>query len=129
MIVGTVLAFARSLGEFGATITFVSNIPDETRTLPLAMFTLIETPGAERAAVRHCHRAGAALAANLRMAGALGTPQDGRLMLTLNFSQRLGAYQLDIDACIPAQGITAVFGRSGAGKTLLINAISGLTQP
>jgi len=54
IIVGTVLAFARSLGEFGATITFVSNIPDETRTLPLAMFTLIETPGAEGAAARLC---------------------------------------------------------------------------
>lgn len=54
VIVGTVLAFARSLGEFGATITFVSNIPQETRTLPLAMFTLIETPGAEGAAARLC---------------------------------------------------------------------------
>ncbi|MCZ4058929.1 molybdate ABC transporter permease subunit [Pantoea sp. LMR881] len=54
IIVGTVLAFARSLGEFGATITFVSNIPGETRTIPLAMYTLIETPGAESAAARLC---------------------------------------------------------------------------
>ncbi|MGX9375298.1 molybdate ABC transporter permease subunit [Pantoea ananatis] len=54
IIVGTVLAFARSLGEFGATITFVSNIPSETRTIPLAMYTLIETPGAEGAAARLC---------------------------------------------------------------------------
>jgi len=52
IIVGTVLAFARSLGEFGATITFVSNIPGETRTIPSAMFTLIETPGAEGTAAR-----------------------------------------------------------------------------
>lgn len=44
IIVGTVLAFARSLGEFGATITFVSNI-QETRTIPLAMYSLLETPG------------------------------------------------------------------------------------
>jgi len=51
---GTVLAFARSLGEFGATITFVSNIPGETRTLPLAMFSFIETPGAELQAARLC---------------------------------------------------------------------------
>ena len=48
------LAFARSLGEFGATITFVSNIPGETRTIPLAMFTLLETPGAESNAARLC---------------------------------------------------------------------------
>ena len=54
VIVGVVLAFARSLGEFGATITFVSNIPGETRTIPLAMYTLIETPGAESAAARLC---------------------------------------------------------------------------
>lgn len=54
IIVGTVLAFARSLGEFGATITFVSNIPGETQTIPLAMYTLIETPGAEVDAARLC---------------------------------------------------------------------------
>ncbi|NIH12432.1 MAG: molybdate ABC transporter permease subunit [Serratia symbiotica] len=54
VIVGVVLAFARSLGEFGATITFVSNVPGETRTLPLAIYTLIETPGAETAAARLC---------------------------------------------------------------------------
>ena len=54
IIVGTVLAFARSLGEFGATITFVSNIPGETRTIPSAMYTLIQTPGGEAAAARLC---------------------------------------------------------------------------
>ena len=54
IIVGTVLAFARSLGEFGARITFVSNIPGETQTIPLAMYTLIETPCAEVDAARLC---------------------------------------------------------------------------
>lgn len=54
ILAGAVLAFARSLGEFGATITFVSNIPGETRTIPLAMYTLIETPGAEQGAARLC---------------------------------------------------------------------------
>jgi len=49
---GTVLAFARSLGEFGATITFVSNIPGETRTLPLAIFSLTQVPGAQDAILR-----------------------------------------------------------------------------
>ena len=47
ILTGMVLAFARSLGEFGATITFVSNVPGETRTLPLAIFTTVQTPGAE----------------------------------------------------------------------------------
>ncbi len=52
ILTGMVLAFARSLGEFGATITFVSNIPGETRTLPLALFGLTQSPGGEMAAGR-----------------------------------------------------------------------------
>lgn len=54
IIAGVVLAFARSLGEFGATITFVSNIPGETRTLPLAMYTLIQVPNQEAETMRLC---------------------------------------------------------------------------
>ncbi len=54
LITGAMLSFARSLGEFGATITFVSNIPGETQTIPLAMFSFIETPGAEAQAARLC---------------------------------------------------------------------------
>ena len=52
VLAGTVLAFARALGEFGATITFVSNIPGETRTLPIALYTLTQTPEGEAAAAR-----------------------------------------------------------------------------
>ena len=52
IFIPAILGFARSLGEFGATITFVSNIPGETQTLPLALFTLIQTPGGDAAAVR-----------------------------------------------------------------------------
>jgi molybdate transport system permease protein len=44
---GAMLSFARGLGEFGATITFVSNIPGETQTLPLAIYTYTQVPGAE----------------------------------------------------------------------------------
>ena len=52
ILAGAVLGFARSVGEFGATITFVSNIAGETRTLPLALYTAVQTPGAEPAAAR-----------------------------------------------------------------------------
>jgi len=48
------LSFARSLGEFGATITFVSNIPGETQTLPLAIYALTQVPGGDSAAMRLC---------------------------------------------------------------------------
>ncbi len=54
ILAGMVLAFARCLGEFGATITFVSNIPGQTRTLPLALYSLVQTPGGEERAWRLC---------------------------------------------------------------------------
>jgi len=52
ILAGAVTAFAAGLGEFGAVITFVSNIPGETRTLPLALYTALETPGGEALAAR-----------------------------------------------------------------------------
>jgi len=52
IVTGVLLSFARSLGEFGATITFVSNIPGETETLPLAIYSLVQTPGGDAQALR-----------------------------------------------------------------------------
>ncbi len=52
VLAGMVLSFARALGEFGATITFVSNIPGETQTLPTLIYTLIQVPGGDVAAFR-----------------------------------------------------------------------------
>jgi len=52
IVTGSLLAFARALGEFGATITFVSNIPGETRTLPIAIYTLTQSPGGDAPALR-----------------------------------------------------------------------------
>lgn len=52
LLAGAVLGFARSLGEFGATITFVSNIPGETRTLPIAIYSALQVPGSEAVVTR-----------------------------------------------------------------------------
>lgn len=52
VLTGMILGFARSLGEFGATITFVSSIPGETRTLPLALYSVVQTPDSDVAAMR-----------------------------------------------------------------------------
>jgi molybdate transport system permease protein len=52
ILAGTVLGFARSIGEFGATITFVSSIPGETRTLPLAIYSALQVPGTDVAVAR-----------------------------------------------------------------------------
>jgi len=52
IIAGMVLAFAKAMGEFGATITFVSNIPGETQTIPSAIYTYTQVPGGEGGALR-----------------------------------------------------------------------------
>ncbi|WP_420566672.1 molybdate ABC transporter permease subunit [Thalassovita sp.] len=52
ILAGAILAFAKALGEFGATITFVSNIPGQTQTLPSAIYALLQVPGAEGSALK-----------------------------------------------------------------------------
>lgn len=52
ILAGAVISFAKAMGEFGATITFVSNIPGQTQTLPLAVYAFLQVPGGENAALR-----------------------------------------------------------------------------
>ncbi|WP_068118076.1 molybdate ABC transporter permease subunit [Tropicimonas marinistellae] len=70
IIAGAILAFAKAMGEFGATITFVSNIPGQTQTLPSAVYTFLQVPGAEVQAailvgISICLAMGALLASEL----------------------------------------------------------------
>ena len=73
VLAGAVIAFSAGLGEFGAVITFVSNIPGETQTLPLAIYTATQTPGGEAAAARL-----ALLSISLALAGLLLSEQLAR---------------------------------------------------
>ncbi|MDE3027653.1 MAG: molybdate ABC transporter permease subunit [Paracoccaceae bacterium] len=73
VVAGTVLAFARAMGEFGATITFVSNIPGQTQTLPLAIYSFLQQPGAEGAALRLVALSVAVAMAALLLAEWVGT--------------------------------------------------------
>ncbi len=52
VLVGAILGFTKALGEFGATITFVSSIPGETRTIPAAIYALLQAPGGDAGALR-----------------------------------------------------------------------------
>ena len=52
ILIGSILCFSRSLGEFGATMTFVGNIPEETRTLPIAIYSFLQQPNGEEMAIR-----------------------------------------------------------------------------
>jgi molybdate transport system permease protein len=76
IIAGTIMAFSAGLGEFGAVITFVSNIPGETRTLPLALYTALQEPGGEIVAARL-----AAISLGLGLSG---------LLLSEWFARRVG---------------------------------------
>ena len=82
VLAGMVLAYAKALGEFGATITFVSNIPGETQTLPSAIYTFTQVPGGETGALRlTLVSIGLAFAAHdrLRAAGPARGPDGPRL--------------------------------------------------
>ena len=73
IVAGVITAFAASLGEFGAIITFVSNVPGETQTLPLAIYSAIQSPGNEAAAARL-----AALSIGLALVGLMLSELAGR---------------------------------------------------
>jgi molybdate transport system permease protein len=75
ILTGAILGFARSVGEFGATITFVSNIPGQTRTLPVALYTLTQIPGSDLPAWRL-----AGLSVALALAALIGSEMLARRM-------------------------------------------------
>ena len=79
ILAGCLLAFAKSLGEFGATITFVSSIPGETRTLPLAIYSLTQVPGGEAGALRLTTVSVVLALAAVAVAGPLSRAVSGRV--------------------------------------------------
>ena len=88
VLAGAVLCFSRSLGEFGATMAFVGNIPGETRTLPLAIYSFMHVPGGEAAAARLV-----ALSLVLAIAALAGSH-----WLTRRAERRLGYLDADVRA-------------------------------
>ncbi|WP_237482280.1 molybdate ABC transporter permease subunit [Lichenibacterium dinghuense] len=80
IIAGLILSFARSMGEFGATITFVANIPGETQTLPSAIYTFTQVPGGEGDALKLTLVAVAVSTAALALSEALARRASRRLL-------------------------------------------------
>ena len=100
ILAGAVTAFAAGLGEFGAVITFASNIPGETRTLPLALYTALQTPDGDALAARL-----AIISLSLGLAGLLVSEflsarvmrrRLGTLMLRVELRKRRGDFTLDV---------------------------------
>lgn len=139
---GVVLAFARGMGEFGATAVLAGSIAGETRTLALAIYGLLDVPGGESAAAT---LTGISIAISLlallgyeRLARAVRhpppdarrpeastptEPEAGRVSLALGL--RRGAFELDVAVGTDVD-VLAFFGHSGAGKSTLLQAIAGL---
>src|ERR1700743_1793972 len=133
VLAGMVLGFAKAIGEFGATITFVSNIPGETQTLSAAIYSLISTPDGDTAALRlvlvSIFIATMALVASELFARRATQRLHGNwTMLKVDIAKQLGEFTLEA-SCTSEGRVTGLFGASGAGKTSLINIIAGLLKP
>ncbi len=119
---GTVLCWARALGEFGATITFAGNFPGTTQTMPLAVYLALETrPAGGGRAVRGA--AGGLGAGARRSARSLGEPN---MSLFAKVQVRRGAFALDLDLSVAAGEVVVLLGPNGAGKTTTLRALAGL---
>jgi hypothetical protein len=119
IVVGAILAFAKAMGEFGATITFVSNIPGETRTVPSAIYAFLQVPGGDAAAWRlvivSVVIAMGALILSEVIARRVSSRVEGQLMLSVELSHRFGAFTLDVAFEAPG-GVTVLFGQVGVWK-------------
>ncbi len=128
VLAGTVLAFARALGEFGATVMIAGNIPGRTRTLALAIFNdsqIGRDDHARRSRRRHgCVGVCDAVDGGDRHATSYAQVGD---VIELDIELPLAGFALRVEARLPG-GVTAVMGPSGAGKTSLLEAIAGLRR-
>ena len=121
---GAVLAWARALGEFGATIMFAGNLAGVTQTLPLAVYLGLES-GEVDLARRARRRAGHDRARGRRRGAHARAP---RRMIELVARKTLREFTLDVELEL-ARGVTVLAGPSGAGKSTLLRIVAGLVRP
>ena len=124
LLAGTALAWARALGEFGATITFAGNLQGRTQTLPLATFVSLEAGRPEEALAPQPGIAG-------RLTGSAhldARPMADQLSLRAHVVVDFGQFRLDVDLEVATGSTVALTGPNGAGKTTLLRALAGV-QP
>ena len=130
ILAGSPVGFAKALGEFGATITFVSNIPGETRRSRSRSLRQLERPGGDAAALRLVWLSVAISVVALVASEALSARVQAARVMSLDVEVRhtLGQFVLDVQLTL-GSGLTALVGPSGAGKTTLLNVVAGLVRP
>jgi molybdate transport system permease protein len=151
IMAGTVLAFARALGEFGATLMLAGNIPGRTQTMPVAIFFAAEAGDMHRALLWVALTAAMSLASiaalhywgtpvrtiaapdtvqvqDLRVPDATGAVAARRAPLEVDFSRRYPAFDLSVRFSNQSRTL-GLLGASGAGKSLTLAAIAGLETP
>ena len=117
IVAGTVLAFAKALGGFGATITFVSSIPGQTRTLSSEIYGLMQAPGGESGIWRLAVVAVVISLAALLASGGWCDASDAGAGLMLDIDIRLRRGRFERRAHRRGRACSALAGPSGAGKT------------
>ena len=131
IVAGAILAFAKAMGEFGATITFVSNIPGETQTLPSAIYAFLQVLAASRqpcgwSSSRSPLRWWRSSPRNSSPAASpAGSPRDEPRRFSPASFRRVRARR----GILRARRHHRAVRRSGAGKTTVVEAIAGLLQP
>jgi hypothetical protein len=110
-----VLAFARALGEFGATLMLAGNIPGKTTTVPLAIYTAVQTGEMGEAVVLVLALTTLSCLV-LILAGRLGASRDREASLLGRDQKQLPGFALDV-SWTAGDGVAVLFGPSGAGKT------------
>ena len=119
---GAALAFARALGEFGATITFAGNVEGRTRTMPLAVYTALQTDREAALALSVV-----LLGVSLLVLVILRDPSSEVRLIALEGRVRRGDFTAELDLQVAPGEVIGVLGENGSGKTTLLRVLAGLT--